>query len=125
MDTKQVGERLVELCNQGKNEQAVEELYDKDIVTIEAGSGSPEMPAEMRGIDAVRAKGKWWSENHEVHSSKTTGPYPHQDKFAVRHQYDVSGKAGPMAGKRFDMDEIAVYTVKDGKIVREEFYYSM
>ena len=125
MDTKQVGERLVELCNQGKNEQAVEELYDKDIVTIEAGSGSPEMPAEMRGIDAVRAKGKWWFENHEVHSGKTTGPYPHQDRFAVRHEYDVTAKGGPMTGQRFQMDEIAVYTVKDGKIVREEFYYSM
>jgi len=30
-----------------------------------------------------------------------------------------------MAGKRFTMDEAGLYTVKDGKIVHEEFFYHM
>jgi ketosteroid isomerase-like protein len=37
----------------------------------------------------------------------------------------VTPKAGPQKGKRMQMDEIGVYTVKNGKIVREEFFYSM
>jgi ketosteroid isomerase-like protein len=123
MDTKQVGERLVALCNDGKNEQAVNELYHDDVISVEAMAGGP-MPAESRGIEAVRGKGKWWSENHEVHSSRTEGPYPHHEKFAASHHYEVTPKTGPMAGKRFKMDEVAVYTVKDGKVVREEFYYN-
>ena len=38
---------------------------------------------------------------------------------------DVTAKAGPMAGKRMHLDEAALYTVKDGKIIQEEFFYSM
>jgi hypothetical protein len=30
-----------------------------------------------------------------------------------------------MAGRRTKLEEVALYTVKDGKIVREEFFYSM
>ncbi len=30
-----------------------------------------------------------------------------------------------MAGKRMNLDEAALYTVKDGKIVQEEFFYDM
>jgi len=125
MDTKQVGEKLVELCNAGKNMEAVETLYGQDIVSVEA-MGNAEMPAESRGIDAIRGKHEWWYANNEVHSGSCEGPWPNPntDRFAVRHKYEVTPKVGPMAGKRTTMDEIAVYTVKDGKIVREEFYYA-
>ena len=38
---------------------------------------------------------------------------------------EVTAKAGPMAGKRMKLDEAALYTVKDGKVVKEEFFYDM
>lgn len=125
MDTKQVGERLVALCNEGKYEQAVDELYDPNITSVEASAGGPEVPVEVQGIDGVRDKNKWWMDNHTIHAASTEGPYPHHDKFAVKHHFEVTPTAGPMAGNRYKMEEVAVYTVKDGKIVREEFYYSM
>jgi len=124
MDVKEIGKKLVEYCNRGENKKAIDELYGKDIVSVEAME-SPEMPAEMRGIDQIRGKNDWWFENHEVHSGVASGPYPNKDKFAVNFKYDITPKAGPMAGKRVKMDEVALYTVKDGKIVREEFYYDM
>jgi ketosteroid isomerase-like protein len=43
----------------------------------------------------------------------------------VKFWLDVTAKAGPMAGKRIQMNEAALYTVKDGKIVKEEFFYDM
>src|SRR5713226_6351171 len=104
MDTKEVGEKLVSICSKGKNMDAINSLYSKDIVSVEA-HGSPEIPAEMKGIDKIRGKNQWWYENNEVHSAKVEGPFPHNDRFA--------------------MDEVGIYTVKDGKIVREEFFYSM
>ncbi|HEX7831033.1 MAG TPA: nuclear transport factor 2 family protein [Thermoanaerobaculia bacterium] len=125
MDTKQVGERLVELCREGKNMDAIAELYSPDITSVEAGGGDENMPREMHGIDAIRGKNQWWYENHEVHSGSAEGPYPHDDRFAVKFSYDVTAKSGPMAGNRFTMNEVALYTVKDGKIVREEFFYAM
>jgi hypothetical protein len=124
MDTRQVGDKLVELCRQGRNAEAIENLYSNDIVSVEA-MGNAEMPAEMRGIDQVKGKNQWWAENHEVHSASVEGPFPNNDRFAVKYHYEVTPKAGPMKDQRYAMDEVAVYTVNDGKIVREEFFYSM
>lgn len=122
--TMQVGKKLVELCREGKHEEAINALYSPQIVSVEAGA-APGMTPQMEGIEAIRGKSKWWQNNHEVHSGKVEGPWPHGDRFIVRFTYDVTPKAGPMAGKRFTMDEAALYTVKDGKVVHEEFFYSM
>jgi len=119
MSALEIGKKLVALCQKGDNATAIKELYDRDIVSIEAQS-MPNMPAEMRGIDAVMAKHKWWTENMEVHSAKVEGPYPNADQFAVRFLYDTTNK---QTRQRSTMDEIAVYTVKDGKIAREQFFY--
>jgi hypothetical protein len=65
--TVAVAQELVSLCRQGRNLDAVNRLYSPRIVSIES-VGSPEMPAEMTGIDAIRRKHEWWYENNEVHS---------------------------------------------------------
>jgi ketosteroid isomerase-like protein len=123
-DTLSVGKKLVELCREGKHAEAIDQLYSPHIVSVEAGAppgGSP----RSEGIAAIKGKGEWWAANHEVHKGEVHGPFPHGDRFIVRFTYDVTAKAGPMAGKRFTMDEAALYTVKDGKIAQEEFFYSM
>ena len=122
--TLEVGKRLVELCNTDKAMQAIDELYAPNIVSVEA-MAMPQMPQTLEGIKAVRGKSEWWFANHTVHSGKATGPWPHDDRFIVHFTYDVTSKAGPMAGKRMTLDEAALYTVKDGKIVKEEFFYHM
>ena len=117
MNAFEVGKKLVELCKQGKNVEAMQTLYSPDIVSVEAMDGPSR---ESRGIDAVLAKGKGWSEAHTVHSSEVEGPWPNGDRFVVRFSYDVTNKP---SNRRFTMDEAALFTVKDGKIVREEFFY--
>ena len=122
MTVKEIGERLVELCRQGKNLEAIYELYGKDIASIEA-SDSPQGERVSEGVDAVKAKNEWWVENHEVHGASAKGPFPHgEDRFCVVFEYDVTNKP---SGQRFEMQEVALYTVSGGKIVREEFFYSM
>jgi len=123
-DTLTVGKKLVELCQQNKNMEAIDTLFSPDIVSMEA-MGGPGMPAKITGIEAVKGKNESWLANHEIHSASIEGPWPNGDKFIVRFKYDVTAKAGPMAGKRMTMDEAALYTVKDGKITQEEFFYSM
>jgi ketosteroid isomerase-like protein len=122
-DTLTVGKKLVDLCRQGKTHEAMDTLYSPHIVSIEA-AGGPNMPARMEGMAAIKGKATWWEENHEVHKAEVEGPFPHGDRFIVRFKYDVTAKAGPMAGKRFTMDEAALYTVKDGKVTHEEFFYT-
>jgi hypothetical protein len=123
-DTLAVGKKLVELCRQGKFLEAVDTLYSPNIVSIEP-IGGPDMPARQEGIKAIREKNEWWMKNHEVHSAEAEGPWPHGDRFIVRFKLDVTGKGGPMAGKRMNLDETALYTVKNGKITEEQFFYHM
>ena len=122
MDTKQIGQRLVELCQQGRNDEAYATLYSPDIISVEAFPPAG-MPAELKGFEAIGRKGEWWTQNHEIHSAGARGPYTVGDRFAVIFNFDVTPKAGPQSGKRTQMEEVALYTVKDGKIVREEFMY--
>jgi ketosteroid isomerase-like protein len=121
MNTLDIGKKLVELCREGKNEEAVNTLLADNVVSVEAGA-PPGGNAETVGIAGVRGKGVWWRENHEIHSAKVEGPWPNGDKFIVRFTYDVTLKS---AKQRFTMEEAALYTVANGKIVKEEFFYNM
>ncbi len=122
--TFEVGQQLVELCRQGKNLEAVDTLYASNIVSLDV-HGDATIPARMEGIDAIRKKNQWWLANHEIHSFDVKGPWPHGDRFVVMMKFDVTSKAGPMAGQRMQMEEAGLYTVKDGKIVQEEYFYHM
>jgi hypothetical protein len=124
MTTLEVGKKLVALCMEGKNQEAIAELYDPNVVSIEAG-GPPGQNPRSEGIAAIKGKNEWWMNNHEIHDFRVDGPWPHGDRFIVRFTYDITPKAGPHKGHRFAMEEAALYTVKDGKIVHEEFFYSM
>jgi len=117
MTTEEVAEKVVELCRKQAWKEAIDSLYSKDIVSVEARameSGSP----ESRGIDAVRAKTDWWVNNMQVQSVKVSGPFVAHDRFVVQYDMDVTDKNSK---KRMQLSEVGVYTVKDGKIVREEF----
>jgi hypothetical protein len=122
--TMEVGKKLVDLCNKGKAMEAINTLYSPNIVSIEAHA-MPNMPQRQEGIAAIRGKAEWWEKNHEVHSGVAEGPWPHGDRFIVRFKYDVTAKSGPMAGQRMKLDETGLYTIKDGKVAQEEFFYFM
>ena len=117
MNTEEVATKLAEYCRNGEWMKAVDELYAKDIVSIEPHA-MENMPAEMRGIDQVRGKTEWWVNNFDVHSVKTGGPFVARDTFVVQFDVDVTEKASK---KRIQMSEVGIYTVKDGKVTREEF----
>ena len=121
MSTLEIDQKMVELCREGKNDEAVNTLFSADIVSVEAGA-PPGQDATTKGIAGVLGKGKWWVDNHIVHSGKAEGPWPHGDRFIVRFTYDVTFKP---ENKRFVMDEAALYTVANGKVVKEEFFYTM
>ncbi len=122
MSAFEIGKQLVAFCKEGKNLDSINTLYAENVESIEAAA-PPEGERVARGIEAVRGKNQWWSENHEIHSANVEGPWPHGDeKFAVRFSYDITNKP---SGQRMQMDEIGVFTVENEKVVREEFFYTM
>ena len=119
MNTQQVADRLVALCREGKNIDAINELYDDNIVSHEV-KGSPMELTE--GKDAVRGKSEYWhSTVEEIHSGEVSDPIVIGNFFTVSMDMDVTYKESG----RMRMQEIAVYEVKDGKIVAEQFFYNM
>ncbi|MGA8027384.1 MAG: nuclear transport factor 2 family protein [Bryobacteraceae bacterium] len=121
MSTKEVADTLVRLCSEGKFFEATNTLYSPDIVSVEAGA-PPGQSRETKGLPAVLAKGEWWTSNHEVHSATVEGPLVAGSHFAVVFKMDITFKP---QSKRFQMEEIGVYKVADGKVIYEEFFYNM
>ncbi len=121
MTTLEIATQLADLCRQGKNLEAIDTLYSPDIVSVEA-SAMPPMEREIRGIEAVKGKNQWWTQNHEVHGGDVLGPFPHDDRFILIFKYEVTPK---QTGQRVALEEAGLFTVKDGKITKEEFFYDM
>ena len=117
MSTEEIAKKVVELTGKQAWYEALDTLYDDDIVSVEAfsmGGGSP----ETRGKEAVRGKIDWWVNAMEVHSFKASEPFVGHDRFVVQYDADVTDKNSKQRRK---LSEVGVYTVKDGKIIREEF----
>lgn len=121
MTTMDIANKLVALCREGKEHDAQRLLYAEDAVSVETGA-LPGQDLEMKGLAAIRSKAEWWYANHEIHQVTITGPWPNGDRFIVGFKMDVTPKA---TGQRFQMEEMALYTIRNGKIVREEFFYHM
>ena len=117
MTTEEVAKKVLELTKKQAWHEAVDQLYAKDIVSVEAQGMGGESP-EKRGIEAIRGKADWWVATMQVHSFKVSGPFVAHAHFVVQYDVDVTDKN---SNQRFQMSEVGVYTVKDGKIIREEF----
>ena len=117
MSTEAVAKKVVELVRKQDWYKALDTLYDDNVVSVEAfsmGGG----PTETHGKEGVRGKVDWWVNEMEVHSFKAGDPFVAHDRFVVQYDADVTDKKSK---QRRQMTEVGVYTVKDGKIVREEF----
>ena len=117
MTVQEIAADLVALCKAGKFDEAGEKYWADDVVSIEAVPGDM---ARVTGKDAVRGKGEWWAANHEVHDFEITGPFINGDQFAVGFKMELTPKS---TGERTTMDEVGLYTIRDGKIAEEKFFY--
>ena len=112
---QEIADDTVRLNREMNFEEAGKHWAD-DVVSIEPMEGPM---ARVEGIEAVRQKGEWWKNTHEMHGVQVDGPWLNGDQFTVRYQMDVTVKE---TGQRMQGDEIGLYTVKDGKISEEKFY---
>ena len=117
MNTEEVAKKVVELTRKQAWVAALDTLYSKDIVSLEARTMDGSSP-ETRGVAGVRGKVDWWLANMQVHGVEVSGPFVAHDRFVVQYDIDVTDKNSK---RRMQLSEVGVYTVKDGKIVREEF----
>ena len=120
MTTQEVANRFMELSKEGKFGEIVGELYSEDCESIEPENASGEGLTNAKGIEAIREKGKKFSESiEEMHGGYTGEPIIAGNYFSLTMGMDVTMKGMG----RMKMDEVCVYQVKDGKITKEQFFY--
>ena len=118
MTTQEVADRLSQLFKEYKWNEAQEELFSDDAQSIEP-PGSQGLET-VKGLEAIKKKGEDFNNSvEEMHGGYVSEPLVAGRYIAVAMGMDVTMKG---AG-RMKMDEIALYEVKDGKIVKEQFFY--
>ncbi|WP_235293332.1 SnoaL-like domain-containing protein [Portibacter lacus] len=119
MTTQEIANRLVEICRTGDYGKAIQELYSPSIVSVEP-EGIPNRI--VSGFDALEEKSKNFNAKIEsINSSEISDPLVADNIFSVAMLMNVNMKGVPVP---VDMNEICVYTVAEGKIVKEEFFFT-
>jgi ketosteroid isomerase-like protein len=118
MTTQDVANRFNELAQTGQWHQILDELFSEHAISIEP-SHSPGLKT-VEGLEAIKEKGKQFGEMvEEMHGGYSNPPQVAGNYFSVVMGMDVTMKGQG----RMKMDEVCVYEVKDGKIVKEQFFY--
>lgn len=115
MTTRDIAEAFTAALREGKGEER--RLWSDAVVSLEAMDGPM---ARCEGRAAVDAKGEWWMASHEVHDFTVEGPFVHGNQFGLRFAIDATRRED---GARFTMTELGLYTVADGAIIEERFFY--
>ena len=117
MTTAEVAERFNELAREGKFDQIQEELFDQNVKSVEPPHSAWK---SVQGLDKVRNKAKEWNEMiEEMFGGYTNEPQVAGNFFVCTMGMDVKIKGQP----RMKVDEVALYEVKEGKIVLEQFFF--
>lgn len=116
MTTQQVADKYHELARQNRWKEIVDTLYHDDIICVEPPNSKA--PALTQGKEAIIKKAKVFESMIETtHHAYSTVPIVAGNLFAVGLGQDITIKGEGRA--RFD--EFGIFTVENGKIIREEF----
>lgn len=118
MTTQEVANRMNELFKQYKWAEVQEELFADDAESIEP-ENSPGLKS-VKGKEAIKKKGDDFNNMvEEMHGGWVSDPLVGGNHISFAMGIDATYKG---MGRQ-NMEEIAVYEVKDGKIVKEQFFY--
>jgi len=119
-DLVNLGRVFVQAMRDRRGIAHVDEIYAEKAESVEAVVPPGRDVRIARGRAAIKAKREDWVATHDIHKLDADGPYVHPpNRFGVRFEAEVTQKT---TGRQMTLREIAVYTVEDGKIAREEFF---
>ncbi|MEO7214861.1 nuclear transport factor 2 family protein [Mucilaginibacter sp.] len=119
METKEIAQKLTAYCRKGDWLGAYNELFAEDTINIEP-IPSPLSGLETKGLDKIKEKAKGYnamvvkSYGYTVSEPLVAG---NGIAFILTMDNDMKDQG------RSTVSELCVYEVKDGKIIKEQFYY--
>lgn len=114
MTTEEIGKSLVALCQAGKSDEAYQTLFADTAVSVE-GTGDT-----TTGLPAILAKSDGFDKEYSVSNLVARGPYVAGETFAAIFTMTMTTKT---TGASNPFEEVALYTVANGKITSETFLY--
>ncbi|MBC8142532.1 MAG: hypothetical protein H7Y38_13960 [Armatimonadetes bacterium] len=119
MTTQEVANRYYELIQRGQSETILNELYSPDIISLEPENDS-QVPLKTVGIEDCKQKERQFGELiEEMHSGFCNPPIVSNYHFACSMGMDVTYKGR----ERRQKDQIGVFEVENGKIIKEQYFY--
>ncbi len=118
MTTAELASAFTTMLRADQHKEAAARFNAPDIVSREAMEGPM---AVCTGTAEVKAKSDWWYANHEVHSFETGEPLVNGNQFLLRFVIDVTRVYA--GNERVKAEEFGLYTVHEGKIIEERFFY--
>jgi hypothetical protein len=121
MTTQELATRYRELMMERKFLEIQDTYYADDVVSQEMEKATAMGLAVItRGLEAIKAKGIARRATIEtMHSYYCSEPLVAGEFFSVVLRQDLTFKGRP----RTTIEEIAIFQVKDGKVVKEQFFY--
>lgn len=118
MTTKEVANKFVNLCKEGKYDQAYD-MYADNAVSEEM----PGMPnAITKGKENILKQFQQWSDSvEEMHGGSVGDPMVAGNHFVVPMTMDATFKERG----RQTMDELCVYQVENNQITRATYHYEL
>jgi len=121
MTTQEIANRYQELMNERKFLEIQDTFYAEDVVCQEMEKATAMGLAVITsGLEAIKAKGIARRATIEtIPSYSCSQPLVAGDFFSVVLRQDITFKGRP----RMTIEEIGVFQVKEGKVVKEQFFY--
>ncbi len=104
----------------GQFEAAGEKFWSMDVTSAEPNHLSHDLPTRVSGIEAVRRKIRARFAQARIEDLGIDGPFVTGDQFALFLDMLITN---PASGLATPFTEIAIFTVRDGRIVEESFFY--
>lgn len=114
----EVAERYVAAFRAGRMDQALRWTAPDAVRIAPLENGGEHV--ELRGVQEITANAERVNRDLDLRGVDVDGPYPHDDRFAVRFSFDAVHRP---TGQRVRTTKMSLYTVADGVITREEVFY--
>jgi ketosteroid isomerase-like protein len=114
MSTQQRVQELISYVEQGRILDALDEFYADDVVMQD--NHNPPTVGKAANVERERAL---LAGIAEVHENRAGAVLVDGDRAAINWRFEFTGADG----RRYRFDQVALQTWRDGRIVRERFFY--
>lgn len=104
----------------GQFEAAGERYWANGVTSVEPADLKIGIPAFVSGIEAARDKARFRFGTGRIDDLGIDGPFVTGDQFALFLDMLITD---PASGSAQPFTEIAIFTVRDGRIIEERFFY--